>query len=221
MEDLFGIEYSCYSPLADDDESKYISEVNGSIMVFDEDDNFLEVIGKFNFSILNLILASEDGFFIPAIFDYEDHLMTVGEGVYDFESNSFILQTEDDFDEEFLGDNLIIFRYMEIIPEFRGRNLAAMVFKDVINRFGQNCGLLAFRIFTLQHVQVETNSEDEKKWMEKLKLEELEKDEEQAFYKLAAYFQRLGFVNINDDDIFTLNLAKKNPLDDIKLQEME
>jgi hypothetical protein len=220
MKEMFGIEYSCYSPLSDDDETKYITEINGSILAYDENDVFIEVAGKFKVYSINLSQAYIDGYHVPSIFDLEEVIMDIGESMYDFENNCFLDPIKEGFNTGSYGDNLLVLDFIEVIAKYRKRNLCAMAIKDVINRFYNYSAFFALRIFTMQHVDLHLDNEEDKKWAEALKLNEFEQDQEQAFYKLAAFFHNLGFENI-EDQIFAINLAKINPFDRIKLQTFD
>lgn len=217
MEELFGIDYSCYSPLTDGDDTTYINEINGSILVFDKDDNFKELAGKFKAAYLSLQLASEEDYFVADLFESEEILKAIGDSIYDYESNFFNKKIREFYRNKILNENILVIQSMEIIEKYRNRRLGAMAIKDLINRFGVNCGLVTIRLFPMQHDDTMIRNAENKKWLGKLKLENLEKDEEQAFYKLAAYYQSLGFSNIDGDDIFTLNPAEKS-MDHIRLQ---
>ncbi len=219
MEELFSIEYSSYATLASNDESKYLNEINGSILVFDEDDKLIDIAGKFSFMYVNIDLAERDDYSLFELFDSDSDLLAISECIWDSESD--ILKDIDSKDFDFIiGDNLFVLQFIEISEKYRGRNLSVVAIKDAINRFAHNCSILVFRLFTLQHTPQDPIHEEEKKWLEKLKLEALEADEEQAFYKLAAFFQSIGFTNI-EDEVFALNLTNASELDKFTIKDRD
>ncbi len=219
MEELFSIEYSSYATMASNDESKYLTEINGSILVFDEDEKLIDIAGKFSFMYVNISLAEQDGFSLYELFDSDHDLLVISECIWDGENDVLKSIDAKNFDI-FNGDNLFVLQFIEISEKYRGRNLSVVAIKDAISRFGNGCSLMVFRLFTLQHTPQDPINEEEKKWLEKLNLDALEADEEQAFYKLAAFFQSIGFTNI-EDDVFALNLAYTNKLDDFSIRERD
>lgn len=219
MDELFGLEYTCYSPLTEDDETKYISEMNGRLMVFDENDDFKELAGKCSFTLVNLQLASQEEFYIPEIFDSNGDLSDICEFVYDHETGRFFEFFKEQLNEAVVGENVIMIHNIEVAEKYRGKNLSALMIRDFLNRYAQNCAMVFLRIFTPQHSEDEFGNEDEKKWKKQMNFQNLEPDEEQAFYKLAAHFQSLGFENVDGNNIFALNLANENPIDLVHLQD--
>jgi hypothetical protein len=190
------------------DLSKYVTEMDGYVTAYYEEGVYQDPIGKFSFISLNLEQAIYDRFSIFEIFDHSEHLLTIGESIFDFIENRY-LSFDNGFDEPVFGDNLMVFNFFEILPAFRGEDLTPMIIKDAVSRFGHGCAFVVFRLFTLQHVNYIPENDDDHKWIEELELQKFVQDEEHAYYKLAAYFQKFGFVNIVDD-IFGLNMGKKN-----------
>ncbi|MGK7395817.1 MAG: hypothetical protein ACNS62_14660 [Candidatus Cyclobacteriaceae bacterium M3_2C_046] len=216
-DEYFGVDYSCFSPLVDFENTTYINDVNGRIISYDENDKFKQIVGKFKLNYFNIERARKDGFNMQELFDFEEDMLEIGKCIFDAE-NSRYHQDILNFYGYLPYQNLLVLNYMEIISTYRGRNIGAMVLKDIKNRFTVGCGLLALRIKPRQHVPQEKYSEEDVRWDQMMSYGKLENDEEQAFYKLAAYFQKLGFESVNSNDIFTLSPTFNTRLDKTKLQ---
>lgn len=209
----FGIEYNTFSSYDKDEPSRYISDFEGKILLLDLNDSIRDVVGKFRFFYLNLILARQENFCIYELFDWDIGLSKIGEYLMDYSTENFTREVTQQYGKKFIKKNLMVLDYIEIIENCRGLELGKMALKDMIDRFGHQSCLLALEIFYPQHGEESFYQDQRKKWLRQLKWHKLEQDPYKSSVKLTRYFKSLGFDNFLGEKVFTLNLMKKNPID--------
>ena len=202
MEDkLYEIEYQFTSELSEIEGSRYITTYSGNLFEKDDSDNGKEIIGKVSLKFLLLELALNQGYHYHEIFDTEGDIYEIGQEIFDFDSEEIKEDIRMFYEEEILSPDICIIQRIEIIENYRGQGLGSKIIKDIYNRFSSCCGLFVLKVFPLQFDSGFKKLKNTD-WGRKLNLEKLGVDKEGAFYRLKAYYQKLGFNHIEGYDEF-------------------
>ncbi len=201
------------------DSRTYTTYMVGSMNIADQDDNIIEEIARTQFRIFNLGPALNDDFDIEQISEDDPELEELFSNIYNFDTQNFNEKILDLLDHVSIGTGFVLIDQIQVLEALRENRLAWMIIKDIKNRFANGLSLIIVRIRPLQHYSeyLEEDKETDPEWYKKMNLEKLEQDKEKAFYKLAAYFQSMGFKNLPGTDFFFLNNCVINPVDDINL----
>ena len=204
-EDLYRVDYTFSSFLNDgsigEEPSDYVSEISLNVYKIEDGKEEDQLIGKGCISLLHLNRALDQDFPLYDIFDATANILEMAQVIFN-------LDNEDDYwsklDEYYNYDLLTSYdvcfiERIELLPEFRGKDIGKWVVKNILERFYGSCGLVVLHAFPLQH---EDRDPSPSKWVEKMKLQDLERDLEQAQYKLFHYYQQMGFTNPFDPAYF-------------------
>lgn len=106
-----------------------------------------------------------------------------------------------------LSSNLMIIDWVEIYPEFRGRNFANLAIKTMIRKFGRGMELVALCAMPLQFIESreldEHTTVEEVEWFKnrvRLKLNEFSSDMKKSKEKLASHYGQIGFWRVTGTD---------------------
>ena len=196
MEDSFyEIEYKFTSELNEIEGNRYITTYSGNVFETNDFDEGKKLIGKISLKLILLSLATNQGYSSYEIFDTEGDVYEIGQEIFDFKSDEIKEDIRMFYEEEIFSPDICIIQRIEIIEKYRGQGLGSKIIKDIYNRFASCCGLFVLKVFPLQF---DSNFKKLKNtaWGRKLSLEQLGVDKEGAFYRLKAYYQKLGFNHI-------------------------
>ncbi len=220
MEDKFyEVEYQFTSELSEIEGNRYITTYSGKLFEKDDSDDSKELIGKISLKFILLELALNEGYHYYEIFDTEGDIYEIGQEIFDFDSEELKEDIRMFYEEEIFSPDICIIQRIEIIEKYRGRGLGSKIIKDIYNRFASCCGLFVLKVFPLQF---DSNFKKVKNtdWGRKLSLEQLGVDKEGAFYRLKAYYQKLGFNHIEGyEELMFINPYLINgKLDAVKIE---
>lgn len=212
------IEYNLVSHVPEYDPDRYVNryhlKVSASTLE-SEDDNY-EEIGQGLVTLILEGLAINHQYDLFDVFDCSQSTLELGERIYDFEQRQIKEELQQHFDYEIIDPNVLFLERLELIKNFRGLGLGKRVIKDITERFSGCAGLIALKAYPLQFEGVDRLNNN---WVEKIELDDLEKDEEKAKYKLFNYYQNLGFQSPFNDGYFFINPAWINEkLDKVGLE---
>lgn len=175
--------------LQDDDPSYYSYSTSGTIVASDEYEN-TTLAGRFHLYYLDLGAALNAGFPIFDIFDYRADTLDYYQEIFEPSTEDLSAKLQSLFKESFGWGNVLILNRLELLPDFRGRNLGLMVMRRLIERFAAGAHVVAIKPFPLQFGQSKSNEDG---WESKLQLSDLDKDRRHATAKLRRHYARLGF----------------------------
>ena len=190
----FNIEYRFSSFIGSREVADCIKEYVATIYSGECADNTMnEYAGEIDFKIICLGQAEAEGLDIYELFDTYEYTFRHGQAFYDLNKGIFKKSILKEFpDLEFGCSKICIIETIGIIPEFRGKDMGAKVFKDLIWNFGDVCGLFILQPYPLQFEISENNGH----LLQKLKLEQFEKDKNKATASLTNYYLSWGFKKI-------------------------
>ncbi len=222
MEDNFlsiCIEYTFSSCIGSREASDCIKEYIAILHAAEYADNMVnEYAGEIDFKIVCLGQAEEEGFDIYEIFDTYEYTFRHGQEFYDFKKGDFKKAILSEFpDIDFDCRRICIIETMGIIPKFRGKNIGAKTFKDLVWNFGQDCGLFIIQPYPLQFEFPENNAH----LLPKLNLEKFEKNKKKATESLSKYYQSWGFKKIKGvkDLLFYCPMYQNDTFDKIDMDD--
>ena len=99
--------------------------------------------------------------------------------------------------EYIVASNILIVDRLQVLPEFRGKNIGLACRERCIQQYARDCGIVALRCFPLQF----EGCDDDARWRRKMKFGKLSKDFDQSLAKLKEYYGSLGFMPLPDSDI--------------------
>lgn len=109
----------------------------------------------------------------------------------------FKSELETMFGEYILAPNILVVDRLEVLPEFRGKNIGLACLQRCIQQYAHDCGVVALRCFPLQF----EGRDDDARWRRKMKFGKLSKDFDQSLAKLKQYYGSLGFMPLSDGEI--------------------
>ena len=177
---------------------QYISEINGEITVYDgQPFSGSESVGKVKLFLIHFDLAFSEGFNPSDIFDCEESVLYIMEHIFNFKKSDFKKETGK---VKLPRPNILIMDRLEILPKYRGKGLGRVVIKDIVNKIGNTCKIIALKAYAPQHEASFENDE----WRSEMKLSSFENDQKKAQDKLENYYQKMGFIKFGKTDILTL-----------------
>lgn len=215
----FNIEYRFSSFIGSREVNDCIKEYKATIYSGEYTENTMnEYAGEIDFKILSLSQAEAEGFDIYELFDTYEYTFRHGQQFYNLSKGDFKKSIVKEFpDLEFGSNKICIIETIGIIPKFRGRNLGAKAFKDLIWNFGEDCALFILQPYPLQFEISENNVH----LLPKLKLEQFEKDKKKATASLTRYYQSWGFKKMKGikDLLFYCPFYKNDAFDNIDMDD--
>lgn len=215
----FNIEYRFSSFIGEREVTDCIKEYVATLYSGEYADNTMnEYAGEIDFKIICLDQAEAEGLDIYKLFDTYEYTFRHGQKFYDINKGLFKKSILKEFpDLEFGSSKICIIETIGIIPEFRGKNIGAKVFKDLIWNFGEDCALFILQPYPLQFEISENNTH----LLPKLKLEQFEKDKKKATASLSKYYQSWGFRKVTGikDLLFYCSLYKNDAFDSIDMDD--
>lgn len=183
---------------------EFIYRHTGDLFAIDDAGYASEIIGKFEAFYVDVKLAMDKGVPLYKVFDshsyelveYHDHLFQPLS--YDF--NESILAADNDI----LDHNLLIINRIELLPQFRGKNLGMAILRNMIDRFSAGVSIVAINPFP---VQCEPVTEENAKWHAMMGLDQFPSDEEIAKKKLQNYFRKLEFISLKGTSIMVAEVT--------------
>jgi GNAT superfamily N-acetyltransferase len=209
-------EYNFSSSIGDQDPTRYLNQYfvrvkAHSLRMHDEE----VLIGRGQITLILIGLAINHGFDIFDVFDAKQTTLNLGEAIYDFEKYDYKDELQEYYNYELFTGNICFLERLELLPEYRGHGIGKKIIKGFTERFSDTCGLFAMKAFPLQ---LEQNHNIDNNWYKKMCLNEFEKDDEKAKYKLYSYYRSAGFDQPFNNEYFTMNPALRNDaLDSIEL----
>ena len=211
LDEFFQFKYTLTSETGDLESNRYINKYFVEIYTLPDDPDAAVLVGKAHFSIALISSASDDGFDFFELFDNNDSLLELGETIFDFSTNDFH-DTVSEYFRDSIGEDILLLKAIEILPDFRGRGLGKQLIKDIYIRFRHSCSMVALKAFPMQCEGCENGAdyEYENDWQRKMGYGNMNRDLEKNSYKLYAYYQKLGFQNFLRDEYFFLRPGLKN-----------
>jgi GNAT superfamily N-acetyltransferase len=218
-QDNISIEYRFDAILGQTDANRYINDYKIDIY---HDDNAQDpikhdLIGKVEASLVLMGLMMNKGVSYYEVFDNSQFLSEIGQTIIDFDENDFA----EPFASEDMGGsgNLLVISRIELLPEWRKKGIGRKMIKDIVLRFSGCCDLVILKAFPLQQ-EYQYAEGNKNAWEKQMNINDLPKDVEFSNYKMFAYYQNLGFTQLENTDYFYLNLALQNRIfDAIDLEE--
>tara|TARA_B100000446_G_scaffold184352_1_gene206222 strand:- start:85811 stop:86422 length:612 start_codon:yes stop_codon:yes gene_type:complete len=194
---LYSVEYSVVSTLFDED-IKFLTEINGKVITYDENDN-QEVVGKVRFYSVDVCNAARSGWDIFSLLDTRGETSPFIE-LFESDTSELTEQVVDVLDEaisEFESQLFIVDR-IEVLPKYRGEGLCGNLINEAIRLFGRGSDITALKCFPLQFENV-VNENDE--WRDAMGYKGLTQDSGSAASRLAQYYTALGFIPVPDSEV--------------------
>ena len=203
----YAIDFNMFSLLCDKDPHEYITTFCGTIIQLNLDTHQKIKIGNIRLKLLLVGEALNDGINLLELFDTEEYIYRIGSKIFDFEISDFNKDIHEFYDFNIPVFDLCIIERFEIIENFRGKKIGKLVLENVKRRFSTSCGLFVVHTYPIQFEH--PNSDFLLNEKSKMKLDLLDKDFEKSFYKLKAFYQKIGFDHIEGyEDLMFLNPAE-------------
>lgn len=184
--------------LDDEDPSFYAPSIKGLIVALGEDDEGEGVdpddgviVGKFKAYYMDVGAAVNACASVYDMFDARSSTFDYYGAIFqDDRTLNFTDNLEKLFKHYAVWGNILILDRLEILPDFRGRNLGLIVLRRLIERFGAGTAYVAMKPFPLQ---CESRSRDQEPWDVEMQLTEFSKNTRGSTARLRRYYARLGF----------------------------
>jgi GNAT superfamily N-acetyltransferase len=103
--------------------------------------------------------------------------------------------------------NLLIFDRVEVLPEYRGNDLALRYYNAAILRFGAGCSLAVLKPFPLQCESTCDEPASKAAWRQSLRLSDFSRDRRAATVALKRHYERCGFKPLRGSPLMLLELT--------------
>jgi hypothetical protein len=207
------IEYRFDSALGAIEEYRYVNVYK--VEIYSDDDAaepvVHELIGKVEVSLILLNLLTNIRLDYFPVFDISPFFCELGQTIIDFDTN--------DFNEPLLSEltqqsgNILVIERFELLPEWRKKSIGKKILKDIVLRFSGCCDVVVLKAFPLQQ-EYQYTHEMKSDWEKKMEMANLPQDEAFSTYKVSAYYQNMGFSQLENTDFFYLNMGIDNPVFD-------
>jgi hypothetical protein len=176
------------------------------------------LIGKLMFKIIYVGEANNNNYDLYEIFDTYEYTFRHAQEFFDFETNEIKADIQKFYNYTFINSDICLIERIEILPEYRGRKIAAKATKDIIFHFGSGCELFILQAYPLQF---EVKREEQNEWQSQLELGKFPIQEKKAFKQLKNYYKSWGFDEISGyNELLFLNPAIRNKkMERINLEE--
>ncbi len=203
--------WSDESYVSEDYESDaFIYETSGDLSIINKSDD-KEFIGKFRVYYVDVEQAINEGIDIFDMLDcHSSNLAEYYGPIFESEEHDFNNHLLELFGHDVFGSNLLILDRLEILPQYRGKKIGLIVLRHAITRFSSGAAIVAMKPFPLQF-EVKPSGETQKKWHDRMKLVQMQTDQEVATNTLCNYYSKLGFIKIIDTPMMAVSTAKILP----------
>lgn len=172
---------------------------NVNVFVHDTDTDKEKIIGKAVLKHYNFALCDDIGF------AYDDTILSISDEepleIFIDELGGYRQEWEDMLLDS-MSKNILCVDKLSLCPEYRGKGVGMMVFKDIYTRFYNNIAFIVLKAAPLQFDQSLIN--DDPDWNEIMQFDEMEKDEKKAIKKLGDFYKSVGFTRYKRSPIFYL-----------------
>lgn len=176
------------------------------------------LIGKAELSLVLLRLMTNQGVDYYTVFDNTQFLSELGETLFDYEKNDFRASLLNETGAD--SSNLLVIDRLELLPNWRKQNIGKKLIKDIIWRFSGCFGLVTLKAFPLQQ-EYQYADAQKSAWEKGMQMTDFPQDEAVSNYKVATYYESLGFAQFENTDYFYMNSASINDkFDAIDLEEL-
>ena len=204
MEEVDFLTYYKIEPVTFYGDERYIIEINAEYKVFEEDEETQEdekIIAKSKFKYIDVDFALKEEYNCFDLFDSYSTTLEHYYALYDgknLDKLKFSCKVMELFKSKTISSlNILIVERLEILPEYRGKNISNKIIDEISRLFGKS-SFIALKSYPLQ---MECKREDDKvnSWEKDMQLDRCEQDEKKARKKLQDYYVKLGFKYVNDD----------------------
>ena len=200
------IDYQFSSAVSQDSDFRCLTEIDGDIIVYGEDDSEDErLAGKVKYFLLNGWKTT----IIPeAMLDLLANTAHFMGHIYDRSGCQFRKKIQNLFQFGTINPGILILDRVELLPEFRGNGWFGDILEDGIEWFGHSVSLLALKAFPLQF-EFTADPENPSGWQKEMSLATFNHDEKKARQRLEHYYAQSGFIKIDASGIMV------KPLDNL------
>ncbi|MCQ2342962.1 MAG: hypothetical protein MJZ75_05700 [Paludibacteraceae bacterium] len=195
------IRYQMVSDIDDwiESDNQYIQTYCGDILGQYEGEFDIFLIGQQTFKILLLEQYCEQGFSdIEDVFENDDYAYTI-KGLWDFVNKDFNPELRRKLKiKKQHNRNICLLEKLEILPPFRGLEIAQSVIRDVFFQFQKTCGLFVLEPVPLQLVNKKSIPYLDETWYELMQYNKLDANADVSKKNLVKYYRMLPFKIIRD-----------------------
>ena len=156
------------------------------------------VLGNLKFYIIRVGNASNDRVHLHDVFDAFQETVDVGNAIYDASYSEFTQAVRRLFPDANPWCDILILHYLTILPCARGQRLGLSVLERVMRDWSSGCSLVVMKPFPLQF---ESRAKKDRDW-EHLALGKFPGTQREAFQRLRAYYELLGFERIGRSQFY-------------------
>jgi len=149
--------------------------------------------GKAQFFLVDVESAINEGVNAFWLFDEKASTLDFYSELYEQDTSDFNEEVTTTLGDDLWYPNLFIVERVEVLPQFRGKNLAKLVIDEATRVFAGNTHVSALKAFPLQYEASVRNDEDEK-------YSSREDSEVSATQKLVKLYESIGFHKIGNDN---------------------
>ena len=183
--------------IADSYDDNYVRRHAGPISLVDVETEKRTEIGEIELFYIDGTRALDNGLNIVDVCD------SVGQEVYEYATAVYV---DGVLDTEIVGEtfsnDVLALHTIAILPEFRGREYGLRVTKKIVETVGNQCGAVVLRPSPMQFLSVRAANVE---WMERLKMEEFDRDQDTAAKRLVTYWQKLNLGKTRDPSMFLVH----------------
>lgn len=195
------IRYQMVSDIDDwiESDNQYIQTYCGDILGQYEGEFDIFLIGQQTFKILLLEQYCEQGFSdIEDVFENDDYAYTI-KGLWDFMNKDFNPELRRKLKiKKQHNRNICLLEKLEILPPFRGLEIAQSVIRDVFFQFQKTCGLFVLEPVPLQLVNKKSIPYLDETWYELMQYDKMDTNADVSKKNLVKYYRRQPFKTIRD-----------------------
>jgi GNAT superfamily N-acetyltransferase len=211
VEVFLRLAYSTHSRIAIEytEPSDFILKAKAEIVADADDDDppATAKIGTLEFYLIRLGEALNQGVGYFDIFDSYQETMDLAEAVFDGSFSEFKPVVARRFPDASTSDDILLLHRLQIHPLTRGQRIGLAVLDRAMLDWSSGCSLVVIKPFPLQF---EAGALERRSWTE-LKLGDFPSAEKEAFKRLSAYYEQLGFERLGRTEFFALSTAVVRP----------
>lgn len=184
--------------------SEHLYFTRGKIFALDNNGRKVSA-GRFQIYYVDIGAALNAGTDVFDVFDSHTSTVDFFEAIFDPETLDLSDRLQKLFKNGYGWGNVLILDRLEILPEFRRKNLGLVIMRRLIERFGAGAYVVGIKPFPLQG---EVSRSEEDLWRSRLQLDSFGANLKQSTKKLRDYYAKLGFKAMKGTP-FMFRLAEK------------